>query len=100
MCAFMYKSVVDEVVGKMNYLHRTEDDAMQPSVLTGVNPAERFAQDHRIVGFGFGTRRQVTRLGRDDLMPRVLYIPDIPNFPVLAVRVACAGGTGPSWVCM
>ncbi|KAH8615176.1 putative retrotransposon hot spot protein 4 (RHS4) [Trypanosoma vivax] len=83
VCAFMHRSVVGELVGKMNYLLRTEGGAGQGSVLARVNSAERFAQGHRIVGFGSGTRRQVTRLDRNDLMPRVLYMADIPNFPVV-----------------
>ncbi|KAH8615726.1 putative retrotransposon hot spot protein 4 (RHS4) [Trypanosoma vivax] len=83
VCAFMYRSVVDELVGKMKHLPRTKGSAGQGSVLTCVNAADRFAQGHKIVGFGSGTRQRVTRLDRNSLRPRVLYIPDVPNFPVV-----------------
>ncbi|KAH8615418.1 putative retrotransposon hot spot protein 4 (RHS4) [Trypanosoma vivax] len=82
VCAFMYRSVVDELVGKMKHLPRT-GGAARRSVLARVNAADRYAQDHRIVGFGSGTRQQGAKLDRNSLRPRVLYIPDIPNFPVV-----------------
>ncbi|CCD21485.1 hypothetical protein, conserved in T. vivax, partial [Trypanosoma vivax Y486] len=82
VCAFMYRSVVDEIVGKMKHLPRT-GSAARRSVLARVNAADRYAQDHRIVGFGSGTRQQGAKLDRSSLRPRVLYIPDIPNFPVV-----------------
>ncbi|KAH8615796.1 putative retrotransposon hot spot protein 4 (RHS4) [Trypanosoma vivax] len=82
VCAFMYRSVVDEIIGKMKHLPRT-GGAARHSVLARVNAADRYAQDHRIVGFGSGTRQQGAKLDRNSLRPRVLYIPDIPNFPVV-----------------
>ncbi|KAH8615813.1 putative retrotransposon hot spot protein 4 (RHS4) [Trypanosoma vivax] len=82
VCAFMYRSVVDEIIGKMKHLPRT-GGAARRSVLARVNAADRYAQDHRIVGFGSGTRQQGAKLDGNSLRPRVLYIPDIPNFPVV-----------------
>ncbi|CCD19692.1 hypothetical protein, conserved in T. vivax [Trypanosoma vivax Y486] len=116
VCAFMYRSVVDEIVGKMKHLPRT-GSAARRSVLARVNAADRYAQDHRIVVSGreHASREQSwigTALGPVCCTYRTFRTSPWWTVSTLwrrrrkmvvllavAVRVACAGGTGPSWVC-